>query len=148
VSETTYVPGGATALRSCRSCGVPLPDVDPVPVPRPPLGRLRVNDGTEAALDRTVLIGRAPTATRFAKDALPHLLRVTSPQQDISRTHVEVRVEDWNVLVVDVSSNGTWLVRPGAEPQLLHRGDPVLVLPGSRLDLGDGVIVTYEATGS
>jgi hypothetical protein len=116
-----------------------------VPVPRPPLGRLRVNDGTEAVLDRTVLIGRAPTAIRFSTDRLPHLVRVTSPQQDISRTHVEVRVEDWNVLVVDLSANGTWLVRPGAEPQMLHRGDPVLVLPGSLLDLGDGVTVTYEA---
>ena len=129
---------------SCRSCGLSLPDADPVPVPRPSLGRLRVSDGSEAVLDRTVLIGRAPSANRFSSTGLPRLLRVTSPQQDISRNHVEVRVEDWNVLVVDVSSNGTRLVRPGAEPQMLHRGEPVLVLPGSVLDLGDGVTVTYE----
>jgi hypothetical protein len=47
-----------------------------------------------------------------------------------------------------VSSNGTWLVRPGAEPQLLDRGTPTLLLPGSLLDLGDGVTVTYEADES
>jgi hypothetical protein len=130
---------------ACRGCGLPLPDADPVPVPRPALGLLRVNDGSETVLDRTVLIGRAPSANRFSSTGLPRLLRVPSPQQDISRTHVEVRVEDWDVLVVDVSSNGTRLVRPGAEPQMLHRGEPVLVLPGSVLDLGDGCTVAYEA---
>jgi hypothetical protein len=130
---------------ACRTCGAALPDDDPVPVPRPPLGRLRVSDGTEVALDRTVLIGRAPSANRFSSAGSPRLLRVISPQQDISRTHVEVRVEGWDVLVVDLSSNGTRLIRPGAEPQMLHPGEPVLVLPGSVLDLGDGVSVTYEA---
>jgi hypothetical protein len=130
---------------ACRGCGAPLPDAAPVPVPRPSLGLLRVNDGSETALDRTVLIGRAPSAGRSSGAGLPRLLRVHSPQQDVSRTHVEVRVEDWNVLVVDVSSNGTRLARPGAEPQMLHRGEPVLVLPGSVLDLGDGVTVAYEA---
>jgi hypothetical protein len=59
-----------------------------------------------------------------------------------------VRVEDWNVLVVDRSANGTWLVRPGAEPQRLHKDEPVLVLPGSLLDLGDGITVRYEAGAS
>jgi pSer/pThr/pTyr-binding forkhead associated (FHA) protein len=127
---------------------VSLPEVDPVPVPRPALGRIRVSDGSEAVLDRTVIIGRAPTAVRFPREDPPHLLRVVSPHQDISRTHVEVRVEGWDVLVVDVSSNGTWLVRPEAEPLLLQTGDPVPMPPGSLLDLGDGVTVIYEAVSS
>lgn len=131
--------------RECRSCGDPLPDVDPVLLARPSLGRLRVSDGSQAELDRTVLIGRQPTATRFSRDEMPHLLIVGGQQQDISRTHVEVQVDDWNVLVVDRSSNGTWLVRPGADPQRLHSDEPVLVLPGSVLDLGDGVTIRYEA---
>jgi hypothetical protein len=134
--------------RSCRVCGAPLPAHEPVPVPRPALGRLLVNDGSEAVVDRTVLVGRAPDASHASRDGLAHLLRVVSPQQDISRTHLEVRVEGWEVLVVDLSSNGTWLVRPGDEPQLLDRGEAVLVPPGSLLDLGDGVTITYEAAVS
>jgi hypothetical protein len=129
---------------ACRTCGVAVPDAEPTLLPRPALGRLRTSEGATALLDRTVLVGRAPTAGRFATDEAPHLLRVPSPQQDISRTHVEVRVEDWDVLAVDVSSNGTRLVRPGQDPQMLHKGEPVLVLPGSLLDLGDGVTLVYE----
>jgi len=45
-----------------------------------------------------------------------------------------------------VAPNGPRLVGRGAEPQLLHRGEPVLLVPGSVLDLGDGVTVAYEAT--
>ena len=131
---------------ACRTCGTALPDADPVPVPRPPLGLLRVSDGTEVLLDRTVLIGRAPSANRFPAPVPPRLLRVISPQQDVSRTHVEVRLEGWDVLVVDLSSNGTRLIRPGAEPQMLPPGEPVPGAgPGPVLDLGDGVSVTYEA---
>jgi hypothetical protein len=136
--------GNPPASVDCRRCGASLPDVDPVPIPRPSLGRLCVSDGSQVELDRSVLIGRQPTASRFSAEELPHLLRVGGQQQDISRTHAEVRVEDWNVLVVDLSSNGTWLVRPGVEPQRLHRDEPVLVLPGSVLDLGDGVTIRYE----
>jgi len=129
----------------CRTCGAALPDDDPVPVPRPPLGFLRVSDGTEVLLDRTVLIGRAPSADRVSGAGTPRLLRVISPQQDVSRTHVEVRPEGWDVLVVDLSSNGTRLIRPGAEPQMLPPGEPVPVPAGAVLDLGDGVSVAYEA---
>jgi hypothetical protein len=140
--------GNPPGNSECRSCGAPLPDEDPVLIPRPSLGRLCVSDGSQAELDRTVLIGRSPTASRFSAGELPHLLRVGGQQQDISRTHTEVRVEDWNVLVVDRSSNGTWLVRPGTDPQRLHKDEPVLVLPGSLLDLGDGITVRYEAEPS
>ena len=52
------------------------------------------------------------------------------------------------MLVVDRSSNGTWLCRPGLEPQKLHKDEPVLVLPGSVIDLGDGITLDFEAAGS
>lgn len=130
--------------QTCRRCGAAMADLDPELLPRPALGRLAFSDGNEVTLDRTVLIGRAPSANRFPKDDPPHLVRVDSPEQDISRTHVELRVEDWDVLLVDHSSNGTRLVRPGMEPQMLHKGEPVPVRPGSVIDLGDGVTVTLE----
>lgn len=130
--------------QACRRCGAQMADLEPELLSRPALGQLSFSDGNEVTLDRTVLIGRAPSANRFPKDDMPHLVRVSSPEQDISRTHVELRVEDWDVLLVDHSANGTRLVRPGMEPQMLHKGEPVPVRPGSVIDLGDGVTVTLE----
>lgn len=141
IADHANPPNNAT----CWRCGAPVPDQEARALPRPALGRLRVSDGAVIALDRTVFVGRTPTAGRFSKDGPPHLLRVDSPHQDISRTHVEVRIDDWDVLLLDLSTNGTRLVRPGQEPLLLHRGEPVPVLPGCVIELGDGVTLTYEA---
>ena len=134
--------------RTCARCANPLPDVDPVALPRPVLGMLRASDGGLAPVDRTALIGRSPTASRFSSDDAQHILRVGAEAQNISRNHAEVRVEEWDVLVVDRSSNGTWLCRPGIEPQKLHKDEPVPVFPGSVIDLGDGITLDFEAAGS
>jgi hypothetical protein len=127
----------------CRECGVPVPQQNPVRVPRPPLGRLVVSTGASVLVDRPVLIGRAPSANRVSGDALPHLVTVPSPQQDISRTHVEIRIENWDVLVTDLhSTNGTVLARPGQAPQRLRGGEPALLGPRCTLHLGDGITAT------
>ena len=151
--------GGATVLavrcpaghvnrpgaEGCRSCGAGVVQGLPLWVTRPSLGLLRSPDGTVVELDRTVLIGRAPEVQRMSATELPRLLTVASPQQDVSRNHLEVRVEGWDLLAVDVSSNGTVLTRPGQEPRRLHPGEPTLVLEGSTFDLGDGVVLLLEA---
>ncbi|WP_104126299.1 hypothetical protein [Cryobacterium sp. Y57] len=62
-------------------------------VPALRYGRLLVSGGTEVVLDRSAVIGRKPSAARFTADRMPHLVTVPSPQQDISRSHLEVRCE-------------------------------------------------------
>jgi pSer/pThr/pTyr-binding forkhead associated (FHA) protein len=70
---------------------------------------------------------------------------VPSPQQDISRSHVEVRLEGWHVLVSDMSTtNGTTLLRSGQPPLRLHPGEAVMVVSRDVVDLGDGVTLTFE----
>ena len=108
-------------------------------------GRVRVSTGQVVTLDRTVIIGRRPRSTRASGASLPHLIAVDSPQQDISRSHLEIRPEGDTVVVIDLhTTNGSTLLRPGADPMRLHPGEQTLVLSGDVVDLGDGVKVAFE----
>jgi pSer/pThr/pTyr-binding forkhead associated (FHA) protein len=114
-------------------------------VPRPPLGVMAVSSGPRITLDRPVVVGRRPRSSRSVGEDLPRLVTVPSPEQDISRSHVEVRLEGWHVLVSDMSTtNGTTLLRSGQAPMRLHPGEPVLVVSSDVVDLGDGVTLTFE----
>jgi pSer/pThr/pTyr-binding forkhead associated (FHA) protein len=112
-------------------------------VAQPVLALLRASDGAEVPVDRTVLVGRAPAQTVGIG---ARLLTVPSPDQDISRTHLEVAPDGWRVLVTDLhSTNGTLLVPPGGRDQrLLPPGEAVAVELGSVLELADGVSVLVD----
>ena len=130
---------------SCRVCGSPLARKVPQFVAGPVLAVLRASDGSTAEVDRPVLIGRAPSADRSSSRS-PRLMTVASPNFDISRTHLEVAPQGWQVVVTDLNStNGTVLVRPGAvDRQQLAPGEPVTAQLGSVVELGDGVSVLID----
>lgn len=76
---------------------------------------------------------------------MPRMLQVRSPSGDISRSHVEVRLDGWHVLLVDLNStNGTRLLRPGQAPRRLGTGESVMLFAGDTADLGDGVSLGFE----
>jgi len=131
------------AAATCRMCGAAIAPQRPRLIHRPVLCVLQASDGTTADVDRAVLVGRAPDPDRSNFKA-PRLMSVQSPGHDISRTHVEVAPEGWQVIAIDLNStNGTVLIRPGGnERQQLAPGEHVPVQPGSVLDLGDGVSIT------
>jgi hypothetical protein len=135
----------ARRLREGRS-SLPQPAAAP---PRPPvriLGQLRVSTGQLVLLDRPVIIGRRPRSARVAGTDAPHLVSVPSPEQDISRNHVEVRAEGDSMIATDLNTtNGTTLLRRGAEPVRLHPAEPTMLIVGDVLDLGDDVRVSVEA---
>ena len=138
----------ARAMRGAAAFRVPADSVpSPLAPPRPPApGRVRVSTGQVLPLDRTVVIGRRPRSTRVSGTDLPHLVAVDSPQQDISRSHVELRVEGESIVATDLrTTNGTTLLRPGADPVRLHPGEATVVVFGDVLDLGDGITVAIEA---
>jgi hypothetical protein len=129
------------ALRHQTPLPVDAPTADAMGV----TGRIRVSTGQVVTLDRTVIIGRRPRSTRASGANLPHLIAVDSPQQDISRSHLEIRPEGDTVVVIDLhTTNGSTLLRPGADPMRLHPGEQTLVLSGDVVDLGDGVEVAFE----
>lgn len=129
----------------CRVCGAPIASQGPRLVARPALAVLRASDGSTAEVDRAVLLGRAPSA-HLSSARAPRLMTVPSPSHDISRTHVEIAPEDWQIVVTDLgSTNGTVLVRPGSgKRQQLPPGESVPVPLQSLLELGDGVAILID----
>ncbi|MGN6606871.1 MAG: FHA domain-containing protein [Jatrophihabitans sp.] len=129
----------------CRVCGRPVPPQLPVTVPQPTLGVLRFSTGAVVPLDRSVLVGRDPV------DPTPgsgrHLVPVDTPRRDVSRTHVAVSVDGWQVLVTDLGSiNGTLVTAPWQQPRRLPAGTPTPIEPGTTVSLADEAGFRYEAT--
>jgi hypothetical protein len=130
---------------SCRVCGSAVGTQGAQLVGPPVLAVLRASNGTSAELDRPVLIGRAPSSDRSSSQA-PRLMTVPSPNHDISRTHLEIAPDEWQVVVTDLNStNGTILVPPGGgDGQQLGPGERIHVQVGSVMELGDGVSVLID----
>ena len=84
-------------------------------------------------------------APRAPPSGLTPLLTVTSPSHDISRTHLEVFADGWDVRVTDLhSTNGTLLVAPGGAMRTMDPGETATVELGTSLELADGVSVLID----
>lgn len=130
---------------ACRLCGVPLPPQDPVTVLRPVLGVLLLSTGDVITLDRGVVMGRSPR-TEFSGGERPHVVKLPSGDGEVSRTHLEVSLDGWHVLVTDLhSTNGTIVVLPGRDPERLRPGEPTPIQPGTLVIVAADVDFRYEA---
>lgn len=140
-------PGGhanPSTYAQCGRCGLPLPG-DGVQVRRPLLGRMRLSSGELIALDQSLVVGRQPSVSRVQGAVMPRLVQVPSPSGDISRSHVEVRLEGWHVMLCDLkATNGTVLVREGQAPRRLAQGEMAILLDGDIAELGDGISLRFE----
>lgn len=135
----------ATHAPACRVCSAPLTSTA-VTVPRPDLGRIVLSTGEEVRLDRDIVIGRRPRSTPVAGRAAARMVIVPSPGKQISRSHCEVRIDDWDVRLHDLgSNNGTYLTRPGQPPVRLAESVPTVLEAGDVVDLGEGVSFRMEA---
>ncbi|GAB6985118.1 FHA domain-containing protein [Nocardioides pyridinolyticus] len=122
-----------------------IPGQPPAPPITRPVARLELPTGETVEVDRVVVVGRAPEA-RDHEGTPPRLVRVSSPHQEISSTHLEIRpgsgADHGSAVATDLgSTNGTLLVQPGLPPEDLKAGVPVQLIPGAVLDLGDGVSI-------
>ncbi|MGY1702402.1 FHA domain-containing protein [Geodermatophilus sp. SYSU D00766] len=124
----------------CALCGIRTTQQTAVLVEgvRPPLGLLVFDDGATVSLDADYLLGREPeTDARVASGDLRPLL-VVDPTGGVSRHHAEIRLEGWDVLLVDTgSANGT-LVAPRGAPGWgsLVPHQPVRLTPGMAVRMG------------
>jgi hypothetical protein len=116
------------------------------PVTGRPVARLLLPDGETVDVDRSVLVGRAPEASRIVTEGEPRLVAVASPHQEVSSTHLEVRpgsgADHGCAVATDLgSTNGSVVVQPGLPPEDLRPGVTVQLVPGAVVDLGDGVSI-------
>lgn len=133
-----------THASACGRCGAALAS-QPTIVARPVLGRLVLSTGEVVELDRSSIIGRNPKIEGRLVGELPKIVRLES-FKGLSRSHAMVRLEGWQVLVVDLgSANHTTVTLPGRPPQRLHPDEPVLLAHGASIDFGGEVTATYES---
>jgi FHA domain-containing protein len=131
---------------TCRICGREVPEQQAYETPRPPLGILRLSTGDVVRLDRGGIMGRAPQGPPgLPPDLQPHVVRIASPQCDLSRNHVQVVVEGWQVILRDLdTTNGTTVTPPQSTTTRLRAGDPFVLEPGAVVSMADEVSFTYE----
>jgi hypothetical protein len=135
------------AANLCRICGRAISPQTPQPMPRPRLGVLRLSTGEVVPLDRNVILGRAPGAPEgFGRDE-PYRIQLPSPDNSISRRHVEVVLQGWLVAVVDLkSTNGTQVTPPGGMPEQLPSGGRRVIDHGSIVSLDANTSFRFEVT--
>jgi hypothetical protein len=93
-------------------------------------------------LDVAAYVGRAPGSPRISNGELPKLIRVQSPQGEVSGTHLEIRQLGASVIVTDLrSTNGSTVSVPGSAPRSLRQGESMVVTPGTLVDIGDGNVI-------
>lgn len=131
----------------CRICGVGINDQPSVDVQRPALGVLNFTNGHVQTINNSMIVGRSPKLPTHLDGQMPDLVRIPSPLKEISGTHLEVRVDGWQVLIKDLqSTNGSFLKIGDREPRRLHPGEFVPLPVNAVVDLGGEVSFTYEAT--
>ncbi len=125
-------------VASCAVCGQFLTPgtATVVHVPRPSLGHLELDDGTIVELDHELLVGRNPDRDTHPERA--GLRRVKVIGDKVSRSHLEIRYQGWDVLVADCgSTNGTFVVpHPGGQVTGLEAGRALLLEPGATVYFG------------
>ena len=82
---------------TCRVCGTHLTGQQPVEVPRPSLGVLRLANGDVVALERGAVLGRNPRLPQGWTGEHPNLVRIDDPERDVSSQHLEVRLDGASV---------------------------------------------------
>lgn len=104
--------------------------------------RLRLPGGAEVPLDGPVYLGRKPSAPRIHTGPAPRLVRLPSPAHELSATHVAFATVGGALVATDMrSTNGTVVRIPGSPERTLIGGESVVVVPGTRIDLGDGAVL-------
>ncbi|MDO4783590.1 MAG: FHA domain-containing protein [Propionibacteriaceae bacterium] len=126
---------------ACRQCNRPVGSISRL-VPRPVLAVVRSSFGTSLELSAPILVGRAPD-TRG--DTSVQIMKVPSPNTDISRSHLRLQGNEWTIEVMDLNStNGSIVAIPGQAPARLIPGQAMAVPLGTIVDLGDGVQIRID----
>ncbi|WP_214324028.1 FHA domain-containing protein [Nonomuraea sediminis] len=132
----------------CAVCGIALVQRTLVPYrgPRPSLGVLILDDGMALPLEADYLLGRDPERAPEVADGSARPAKVTSPDGSVSRRHLRVRLNGWDVNLVDLGSvNGTQIQPPG-DPNFydIPPNEDVTIAPGTTVRVGVSRTMRFE----
>lgn len=146
--EYTVVSGPPVALTSDphmwprEQAAAPPPPVASEPPPAPLFYGFRIGNSQVVLLDAIAYVGRKPTTPRVVRGGASRLVRVQSPTQEVSSTHLELRQVGSTVVALDLhSTNGTRLAVPGHAVRVMRPGESVVVTVGSLIDIGDRNVI-------
>jgi uncharacterized RDD family membrane protein YckC len=106
--------------------------------------RIRLDDGRDFQLDRSVLVGRNPVGQAGEQQA--QLLAVDDPGRSISKTHLHLLTDVAGIWVTDRNStNGSAITTPDGRRAPLQPGVPSFVTPGSSVHFGDRTFYLGQA---
>jgi hypothetical protein len=132
------------AAPQCRVCHQRVAPQEPRRVERPPLGGLRLPTGEVVPLDRGVILGRKPAPAEGSTD-WPHLVHLPRDHSFVSRRHLQIELDGWDVVARDLESRGgTTIAGPGREPERMRPGDAYVLDPGTVLDMAHVYSVRFE----
>ncbi|HSU02059.1 MAG TPA: FHA domain-containing protein [Nocardioides sp.] len=132
------------AAPQCRVCHQRVAPQEPRRVDRPSLGGLRLPTGEVVPLDRGVVLGRKPAPAEGSTD-WPHLVHLPSDHSFVSRRHLQVELDGWDVVARDLDSRGgTTISYPGREPQRMRPDDAYVLESGTVLDMAQVYAVRFE----
>lgn len=134
----------------CVLCGIRMNERTGVLVTgaRPPLGLLVFDSGATYTVDAEYVIGRMPVVDERVRAGTLRSITIDDPTGAVSRVHAEVRLDGWDVTVVDVgSSNGTSVAPPGQEWMQLVPQEPHRLEPGTRVRLGETAFAFETPSG-
>lgn len=98
--------------------------------------------GESVELTSSALVGRMPQPGD--SENFEHLIVVTDPGRSVSKTHLELGVENGQLWVKDrASGNGSIIREPGVVPRRAQPGTRYDIVRGTRIDMGD-LFLTIE----
>jgi len=136
----------------CAICGIRMAESTSVLVEgvRPPLGLLVFDNGASFSVDDNYLLGREPDVDERVRAGQLRPLVLFDSSGVISRRHAEIRLDDWDVLLIDCgSANGTLVAeRDATEWSALVPAQPIRMLPSMQVRIGERSFVFESLHGA
>ncbi|WP_345455567.1 FHA domain-containing protein, partial [Nocardioides marinquilinus] len=135
----------------CAVCGINMVQQTPVLVsgPRPPLGVIVLDDGAVFQIDSDYLLGRDPGSDDRVRTGEVRGVPIQDTSNQISRVHARLELRGWDVVLVDSSTNGTY-VNPPQTPdwQRLAAGGEHVLTQGTRVRIGHRTLAFNTHAGA
>jgi hypothetical protein len=112
--------------------------------PAPEQWRLTLPDGSTLTVEGPLLLGRDPV--RFEPWSDAKIVKLDDPAKSVSKTHAAIEVGAQGLTVTDLhSTNGVFVVPPGAAEVAVGPGESTQVAAGTRIDFGRYTILVDQA---